>query len=92
MPGVDYQKLAVEILKQQCAINVTFSVPPAQHETAKDDNVIQEIPVTAPSATVYNQQAPASSTQNIPKGYTVSSLVSQIFSMHEGESVCTVTN
>ena len=47
----------------------TSSAPPAQNETLQDDNVIQEIPitVTAPSATVYNQQALASSTaQNTP--------------------------
>nr|XP_022323326.1 uncharacterized protein LOC111124605 [Crassostrea virginica] len=88
MPDIDYQKLAEEILKQQRASNATFSALPAQNETSQDNNVIQEIPVIAPRATVYNQQAPASSTQNIPTDNTVSSsvsqMVSQIFSMNEG--------
>ena len=92
MPDIDYQKLAEEILKQQRASNATFSALPAQNETSQDNNVIQEIPVIAPRATVYNQQAPASSTQNIPTDNTVSSLVSQIFSMNEGEPVGTVIN
>ena len=71
MPDIDYQKLAEGILKQQRASNATFSSPPVQSETSQDDNVIQEIPVIAPRATVYNQQAPASSTQNIPTDNTV---------------------
>ena len=71
MPDIDYQKLAEEILKLQRASNATFSALPAQNETSQDNNVIQEIPVIAPRATVYNQQAPASSTQNIPTDNTV---------------------
>ena len=39
---------------------------------------------------MYNKQASASSTQNIPTDNTVSLLVSQIFSMNEGEPVGTV--